>query len=91
MLRPGTFDSYWVTEPRAGRPAGSRAPTTIPPQRPRGPAARARRPVQGVEAVLLLDVLYRAGLRSDADRDDEDRARDFFDDHGYWPDEKRSP
>jgi len=39
-------------------------------------------------SVLLLNVLYRAGVRGDADRDDEERARDFFDDHGYWPDEK---
>ena len=46
-------------------------------------------------SVLLLNVLYRAGVRGDADRDAEERARDFFDDHGYWPDEKpravRSP
>ena len=41
-------------------------------------------------SILLLNVLYRAGVRGDADRDDEERARDFFDDHGYWPDEKRS-
>ena len=41
-------------------------------------------------SILLLNVLYRAGVRGDADRDNEDRARDFFDDHGYWPDEKRS-
>ena len=41
-------------------------------------------------SILLLNVLYRAGVRGDADRDAEDRARDFFDDHGYWPDEDRS-
>jgi hypothetical protein len=38
-------------------------------------------------SILLLNLLYRAGVRGDADRDDEERARDFFDDHGYWPDE----
>ena len=39
-------------------------------------------------SVLLLNVLYRAGVRGDADRDHEEHARDFFDDHGYWPGEK---
>jgi hypothetical protein len=38
-------------------------------------------------SILLLNLLYSAGVRGDADRDDEERARDFFDDHGYWPDE----
>jgi hypothetical protein len=39
-------------------------------------------------SILLLNLLYRAGVRGDADRDDEERAREFFDDHGYWPGEK---
>jgi hypothetical protein len=39
-------------------------------------------------SVLLLNVLYRAGVRGDVDRDDEERARGFFDDYGYWPDEE---
>ena len=41
-------------------------------------------------SILLLNVLYRAGVRGDADRENEERARDFFDDHGYWPDDERS-
>ncbi|HEY6692000.1 MAG TPA: hypothetical protein VI006_04070 [Solirubrobacteraceae bacterium] len=39
-------------------------------------------------SILLLNVLYRAGVRGDKDRDDEERARVFFDDHGYWPDQE---
>jgi hypothetical protein len=39
-------------------------------------------------SILLLNVLYREGVRGDADRDAEEQARDFYDDHGYWPDEK---
>lgn len=42
-------------------------------------------------SVLLLNVLYRAGVHGDADRDAEEQARDFYDDHGYWPDEKPRP
>ncbi|MDO8211235.1 hypothetical protein [Conexibacter sp. CPCC 206217] len=38
-------------------------------------------------SVLLLNVLYRAGVRGDVDRDDEEEARRYFDAHGYWPDE----
>jgi hypothetical protein len=39
-------------------------------------------------SILLLNLLYGAGVRGDADRDDEERAREFFDDHGYWPGKK---
>jgi hypothetical protein len=38
-------------------------------------------------SVLLLNVLYRAGVRGDVDRDREEDARSYFDAHGYWPDE----
>ncbi len=36
-------------------------------------------------AVLLLNGLYRIGARGDADRDDEEAARAYFDAHGAWP------
>jgi hypothetical protein len=39
--------------------------------------------------VLLMNVLFRIGVEGDKDRDKEDAARDFFDEHGYWPDERR--
>ena len=41
-------------------------------------------------AVLLLNVLYRIGVEGDRERDAEQEARDFFDEHGYWPDESPS-
>ena len=41
-------------------------------------------------AVLLLNVLYRIGVQGDRERDTEQEARDFFDEHGRWPDEPRS-
>ena len=37
-------------------------------------------------AVLLLNVLHRMGVEGDRDRDTEDRARAYFDEHGRWPD-----
>ena len=39
-------------------------------------------------SVWLLNVLFRIGVSGDRERDDEDAARDFFDAHGYWPDEE---
>lgn len=42
----------------------------------------------GVAAsVLLLNVLYRIGVEGDLERDDEEAARVFYDEHGRWPDE----
>jgi hypothetical protein len=41
-------------------------------------------------AVLLLNVLHRIGVEGDKERDAEQEARDFFDKHGYWPDESPS-
>jgi hypothetical protein len=41
-------------------------------------------------AVLLLNVLYRIGVEGDKERDTEQSARDFFDQHGHWPDEPPS-
>ncbi len=38
-------------------------------------------------AIWLMNVLFRVGLGNDRDRDAEDAARDFFDQHGHWPDE----
>jgi hypothetical protein len=41
-------------------------------------------------AVLLLNVLHRMGVEGDKERDREADARDFFDEHGRWPDEPES-
>jgi hypothetical protein len=37
-------------------------------------------------AVLLLNVLFRMGLEGDRDREREEKARAYFDEHGRWPD-----
>jgi hypothetical protein len=34
-------------------------------------------------------VLFRIGVEGDKDRDREDAARAYFDEHGHWPDERR--
>ena len=40
-------------------------------------------------SILLLNVLYRMGVHGDKDRDREQAARDYFDQHGHWPDQRR--
>ena len=42
---------------------------------------------RGARAVLLLNVLFRIGVEGDKERDREEEARRFFDEHGRWPDE----
>ncbi len=37
-------------------------------------------------SILLLNVLYRIGVSGDAERDREEAARTYFDEHGRWPD-----
>jgi hypothetical protein len=39
--------------------------------------------------VLLLNVLFRAGVKGDRERQEEEAARAYFDEHGRWPDEER--
>jgi len=58
-----------------------------------------RRDTIGVEAwallvgaglsIWLINFLYRLSISGDRDRDDEARARRYFDAHGRWPDEDR--
>lgn len=36
-------------------------------------------------AILLLNVLYRIGVQGDKERDREEAARAYFDEHGRWP------
>lgn len=38
-------------------------------------------------AIWLFNWLFRIGLAGEKDRDDEERAREYFDRHGRWPDE----
>jgi hypothetical protein len=42
-------------------------------------------------SVWLLNLLYRVGVSGDRERDVEDRARDYFEEHGYWPGEEPPP
>lgn len=41
--------------------------------------------VSAATAVLLLNVLYRIGVEGDKERDREEEARRYFDEHGRWP------
>jgi hypothetical protein len=38
-------------------------------------------------AILLLNWLYRVGVQGDKERDREEEARRYFDEHGRWPDD----
>jgi hypothetical protein len=40
-------------------------------------------------ALLLLNLLYRAGVQGDRERDREEAARAYYSEHGRWPDERR--
>jgi hypothetical protein len=37
--------------------------------------------------VWMLNVAFRLSVQSNKDRDREEAARDYFDEHGRWPDE----
>jgi hypothetical protein len=49
-----------------------------------GSAAAGALFVSAASAVLLLNVLYRIGVSGDRDRDREEEARRYFDQHGRW-------
>jgi hypothetical protein len=42
-------------------------------------------------SLLLLNLLFRAGVEGDKERDAEEAARSFYDEHGRWPDEPAPP
>jgi hypothetical protein len=44
--------------------------------------------VGGGLAVLLLNFLYRMGVSGERDREQEERARRYFDEHGEWPEDE---
>ena len=39
-------------------------------------------------SVLLLNILFRAGVKGDEEREAEVAAREYFAEHGRWPDER---
>jgi hypothetical protein len=43
--------------------------------------------VGGGLSVIMLNWLFRLGVSGDRDREAEERARQYFDRHGRWPDE----
>lgn len=47
--------------------------------------------VGGGLSVLLINWLFRLGVSGDRERDAEEAARRFFDEHGHWPDEEPGP
>ncbi|MBJ7328785.1 MAG: hypothetical protein JHC95_02740 [Solirubrobacteraceae bacterium] len=38
-------------------------------------------------SVFLLNILHRVGVSGESERDDEQAARRYFDEHGHWPDQ----
>lgn len=44
--------------------------------------------VGGGLSVLLINFLFRLGVDGDREREQEEEARRFFDEHGHWPDEE---
>ena len=38
-------------------------------------------------SLWLMNVLMRVGIAGDRERDREDEARAYFDEHGRWPDD----
>ena len=47
--------------------------------------------VGGGLSVLLINFLFRVGASGDRDREREEEARRYFDQHGVWPDEEQRP
>jgi hypothetical protein len=44
--------------------------------------------VGGGLSVLLLNFMYRLSVSSELDRDREEQARNYFDEHGEWPEDE---
>ena len=42
-------------------------------------------------SVWLLNVIFRVGVQGERERDAEDAAREFYAEHGHWPDEAPPP
>jgi hypothetical protein len=40
-------------------------------------------------AIFAVNWLFRAGVKGDREREQEDAAREYFDEHGHWPGERR--
>jgi hypothetical protein len=42
-------------------------------------------------SILLLNILFRFGVKGEEERAEEDAARAYFDEHGEWPPEEERP
>jgi hypothetical protein len=59
-------------------------------------AGHARTPLAGAGVVLLgvavmvwlLNLMFRLSVQSNREREGEERAREYYDRHGYWPGEE---
>jgi len=38
-------------------------------------------------AIWMVNILFRIGASGDRERDQEEAARRYFDEHGHWPDD----
>jgi hypothetical protein len=47
--------------------------------------------VGGGLSVLLINFLFRLGASGDLEREREEAARRYLDEHGVWPDEDETP
>jgi hypothetical protein len=47
--------------------------------------------VGGGLSVLLINFLFRLGVSGDREREQEEAARRYFDEHGVWPEEEPRP
>ena len=47
--------------------------------------------VGGGLSVLLLNYMYRLSVSGDRERDQEEAARRYFDEHGVWPEDEPTP
>ncbi len=47
--------------------------------------------VGGGLSVPLINFLFRLGVSGDREREQEEKAREYFDEHGEWPEEDDQP
>jgi hypothetical protein len=47
--------------------------------------------VGGGLSVLLINFLFRLGVSGDLEREQEEAARRYFDEHGVWPEDEPAP
>lgn len=46
--------------------------------------------VGGGLSVLLLNTLYRIGVQGEREREQEEDAREYYAEHGVWPDQEQA-